>query len=57
MSKAERASLQAEVESAGQMLRDTQQTLEDLTSRNTELEDEIGAMRGQTEGYTAKVGG
>ncbi len=56
MSEEERECLQSDLESARLNIAETERALEDATSRNADLEEEIREMRGETEGYTAKVG-
>lgn len=55
MSEEERESLQSDLESARLNIKETERMLEVATARNADLEEEIRAMRGETEGYTAKV--
>lgn len=55
MSEEERESLQSDLETARLNIKETERMLEVATARNADLEDEIRAMRGETEGYTAKV--
>lgn len=55
LSEDERGPLKSELESARRLLEETRVTMEATAARNDELEEEIGAVRGQTEGYTAKV--
>eukprot|EP00903_Cladosiphon_okamuranus_P015003 g13882.t1 len=55
MSEEERESLQSDVEIARLNIKETERMLEVATARNADLEEEIRAMRGETEGYTAKV--
>lgn len=56
LSEEERESLQSDLESARLNIAEMERALEVATSRNADLEEEIRAMRGETEGYTAKVG-
>lgn len=51
----ERAGLESELGSVKQQLAEAQGTVEVAEARNAVLEEEIGAIRGETEGYTAKV--
>lgn len=55
MSEDERESLNSDLESARLNIAETERMLEVATSRNAGLEEEIRTMRGETEGYTAKV--
>ena len=55
MSEEERESLESDLESARINIAETERSLEAAKSRNADLEEEIRAMRGETEGYTAKV--
>lgn len=55
MSGEERESLQSDLETARLNIKETERMLEVATERNADLEEEIRAMRGETEGYTAKV--
>lgn len=55
MSEEERGSLQSDLETARLNITETERMLEVATARNADLEEEIRAMRGETEGYTAKV--
>lgn len=55
MSEEERRTLVSDVESARLNIAETERTLHVATTRNECLEEEIRAMRGETEGYTAKV--
>ncbi|CAN0193041.1 unnamed protein product [Ectocarpus sp. 6 AP-2014] len=55
MSEEERRTLVSDVESARLNIAETERMLQVATTRNACLEEEIRAMRGETEGYTAKV--
>lgn len=55
MSEEERRTLVSDVESARLNIAETERMLQVATTRNDGLEEEIRAMRGETEGYTAKV--
>ncbi|CAN0470564.1 unnamed protein product [Ascophyllum nodosum] len=55
LSDEERASLQSEVDSVRLELAETRETLKAVTARRADLEQELVAIRGETEGYTAKV--
>ncbi|CAN0061430.1 unnamed protein product [Scytosiphon promiscuus] len=55
MSEGERERLELEVESARLDVARMEREVEVTTSRNADLDVEIRAMRGETEGYTAKV--
>lgn len=55
MSGEERESLTSDLESARLNIAETGKLLEAATSRNAGLEEEIRAMRGETECYTAQV--
>lgn len=57
MSEEERQSLTSDLESARLNITETERMLEAATGRNVDLEEEIRTMRGETEGYTAKVYG
>eukprot|EP00904_Undaria_pinnatifida_P004353 jgi/Undpi1/13919/HiC_scaffold_9.g03570.m1 len=55
LSEEERVHLKSDLESTQRQLAETRLTLKATTTRNADLEEQIGAARGQTEGYTAKV--
>lgn len=55
MSDEERESLTSDLESARLNIAETERMLEAATARSDGLEEEIRVMRGETEGYTAKV--
>lgn len=55
MSECQREKLESEVESARLNVAEMEREVEAASARNASLEDEIRAMRGETEGYTAKV--